>query len=176
MTWQILFGETATTKIAAFFDSGEAAAVAGAGLRSSAGLQLTQLRLIEPHEKDYSKKLEPETRGVPRTALRSHLVLGTIGLILGALLWAALYAKGIPAVVSSPQLSAGAIIFFSLIGGLLLGGLITARPDHELVIQRVRSEVEGGRWSLVIHPMTPAQCDAVTDFLAESGVEMVRSV
>ncbi|HWK69844.1 hypothetical protein [Pollutimonas sp. M17] len=176
MAWQTLFGERATTKIAAIFDTESGAASAAATLHSAVGLHTTQLRLVKPYEKGYSKKLEPESRGIVRTAVRAHLILGAAGAVAGAILWCVLYALELPAIVSSPRASAGAILFFSVIGGMLLGGLITARPDHQLVIQRVQEATQDGRWSLVVHPRSPRQCDAVMDTLARLGPEIVRSV
>src|SRR3546814_8321552 len=134
MAWQTLFSDLATTKIAAIFENEAAAASAAAALHSTTDLQATQLRLVRPHEKDYSKKLEPESHGIARTALRAHLILGVAGAVIGIAAWGLMYAMDLPAIVSSPQASAGAIIFFSAIGGLLLGGLVTAKPDTPLVI------------------------------------------
>ncbi|MGB3288020.1 MAG: hypothetical protein WBA83_01970 [Burkholderiaceae bacterium] len=176
MAWQGLFGELATTKIAAIFDTESGAASAAATLHSTIGLHTTQLRLIKPYEKGYSRKLEPEPRGIARTAVRAHLILGAAGLLAGAVLWWLLYAFQIPAIVSLPKSSAGAILFFSAIGGMLLGGLVTARPDHQLVIQRVRDATQSGHWSLVVHPRNPSQCDAVMSALQRLGPEIVRSI
>src|SRR5690606_39005817 len=91
MVWKKLFGEHATSKIVAIFDTESAAATAAATLHANAKLQSTQLRMVKPHEKHFEKKLEPETRGVARTALRAHLILGVLGFIVGLVVWAALY-------------------------------------------------------------------------------------
>jgi hypothetical protein len=176
MTWQALFGEMATTKIAATFETEAAAASAVATLHSSTGLHTAQLQLIKPYEKEYSKKLEPETRGILRTALRTHLILGAVGAVVGALVWGLLYANGLPTIVSSPQASAVAFVFFSAVGGMLLGGLITSRPDHQIVIQRVQEATQTGRWSLVVHPRNPRQCDAAMAVLKKLDPHMVRSI
>ncbi|MFW7343554.1 hypothetical protein V0R37_18675 [Pollutimonas sp. H1-120] len=176
MTWQALFGEQATTKIAAIFETEKEAASAAATLHSSAGLHTAQLRLVKPYEKEYSRKLEPESRGIARTAVRAHLILGAAGAVAGAAIWALLYIIELPAIVSSPRASAGAILFLAIIGGMLLGGLVTARPDHQIVIQRVGEATQAGRWSLVVHPRSPRQCDAVMAALKGLGSEIVRSV
>src|SRR3546814_15535902 len=131
MAWQTLFGELATTKIAAIFENEAAAASAAAALHSTTDLQATQLRLVRPHEKDYSKKLEPESHGIARTALRAHLILGVAGAVIGIAAWALLYAMDLPALVSSPRARTGRTVFFSPSGGLALGGLLTATPDHQ---------------------------------------------
>lgn len=176
MAWQILFGEKATTKLAGFFDTQDALDSVSQELRRTAGLQNTQLWVVRPHAADFDRRLEPETEGVARTAVRAHLTLGGLGLIAGMVLWGVLYALGVPAVVSSPYYSGGAILAFATTGGLLLGGLVTARPDHQVVIQAVDTATKAGRWSLVMHPRDQAQCKAVEAVLAGAQVEMVRSI
>ena len=176
MNWQMLFGEKATTKIAAVFDSESQALSAADFLKSAAGLQSTQVLLVEPYERDYAKKLEPEPQGVARTAIRAHAMLGLAGLVAGILIWFALYAADIPAIDSSPGLSAMAIIFLGSIAGLLLGGLITSRPDHQIVIQRVKTATEAGQWSLIVHPRDARECDVVIEKLTAAGADIARTV
>jgi hypothetical protein len=176
MVWHVLFGERATTKIAAIFDSEQGAATVATKLHAGAGLQAAQIRLVKPYEKDYAKKLEPETRGIVRTALRAHLVLGAAGLLLGVAAWTLMYFAGIAAVVSSPIASLIACAVFASIAGMLLGGLVTARPDHQLVIQRVHTATQDGKWSLLVHPRTPKQCDEVMAALSDARAEVVRSI
>jgi hypothetical protein len=176
MTWQKLFGEKATTKIAALFDTEEQLNAVAAALQTRAQLQAGQLRTVRPGEHEIGRKLEPEGRGIARTALRSHIILGSVGLAVGFFAWLALYLSGVVAIASSPGVSLIPFLFFGAIAGLLLGGLITARPDHQLVIQPVKTATEEGRWSLIIHPTDPRQCDVVSRVLEEEGVETVRTV
>lgn len=176
MSWQALFGEKSTTKLAAFFDSQDALDRVSSQLRETSGLQNPQLWVVRPHAVDYDKRLEPETQGVARTAIRAHLILGVLGLLAGILLWGALYAMEIGAVVASPYYSGAAIVAFSTVAGLLLGGLVTARPDHQRVVQAVGSATREGRWSLVIHPRDEAQCKSAEAVLQAANAESVRSV
>ncbi len=176
MNWQKLFGERATTKIAAVFDTKSSALSTADVLKSAIGLQSTQVLLVDPNEKDYAKKLEPEPQGIARTAVRAHAMLGLAGLVAGILVWFALYAADLPAILTSPGLSAMAIIFLGAIAGLLLGGLITSRPDHQLVIQRVKTATEEGRWSLIVHPRNARECDAVMVELTASGADVARTI
>lgn len=176
MAWQVLFGEKATTKLVGFFDSQETLEAVSSELRQVSGLQNPQLWVVRPHDSDFAHKLEPESQGVARTAIRSHLVLGAAGLIVGLILWGALYFSGIPAIVSSPLYSGGAIVAFSTVAGLLLGGLVTSRPDHQIVVQAVDSATKAGRWSLVMHPRDQAQCKSAEAVLAAAQVETVRTV
>lgn len=176
MTWQTLFGEQATTKVAASFDTEAQAKTVAEALRDRAQLLPGQVRTVHPGERQFGRKLEPEIRGIARTAVRAHGILGLAGLIVGFVIWLLLYLSGIAAIVSSPGLSALAFLFFGAMAGMLLGGLITARPDHQLLIKHVRTAAETGRWSLVIHPLDPPQCDAVMRVLGEEGAEAVRTV
>lgn len=176
MAWQALFGEKATTKLAGFFDTQEALDKVSSELRRVSGLQNPQLLVVRPHAADFERRLEPETQGVARTAVRAHLMLGALGLIAGLVLWGVLYALGLPAIVSSPYYSGGAIVAFATVGGMLLGGLITARPDHQVVIQTVDSATKAGRWSLVMHPRDEDQCKSAESVLAAAQVETVRSI
>lgn len=176
MAWQKLFGEMATTKIAAVFNSEAQALDAAHSLRLTAGLQTTQIQLVEPYENDYDKKLEPEPQGITRTALRAHVILGSVGLIVGALLWYSMYANEWPTIRSTPLMSAVAILFITTMGGMMLGGLVTARPDHQVVIERVRRATQAGNWTLVIHPRDPDQCNAALELLSASDIDISRTV
>lgn len=174
--WQALFGEKASTKMAAFFDSQDALDRVSSQLRETSGLQNPQLWVVRPHSANYDRRLEPETEGVARTAVRSHIILGAVGLLGGVILWGLLYAMQIPAITASPMYSGGAIVAFATVGGLLLGGLVTARPDHQRVIQAVDTATRDGRWSLVIHPRDESQCKSAEEVLNAAGVESVRSI
>lgn len=110
-----------------------------------------------------------------RTLVRSHLILGLAGFVVGLLIWAGLYAAGFQTIVSTPVLSAVAILFFSTSAGGLLAGLITIRPDHMRIAERIQEAREAGKWAVVIHPRSPAQCDAVTHMLPPAA-DVVRSV
>ena len=176
MTWQALFGERATTKIAGTFDRHEDATSTMDTLKGRVEFKGMQLQLIAPHEKKFGAKLEPEVRGIARTAVRAHAVLGVVGLAAGILLWVILYSIGWNLVRSTPGLSIIPFLFFPTIAGLLLGGLITARPDQTAVITQVRDAVDQGKWALVVHPFSPRQCDEAEAIMKANAVEVWRSV
>ena len=176
MTWQTLFGEQATTKIAASFDTEQQAQTVAEALRDRAQLLPGQVRTVRPGERKFGRKLEPEGRGIARTAIRAHSMLGLAGLAVGFVAWLLLFLAGIAAIAPSPGLSALVFLFFGAMAGMLLGGLVTARPDHQFFIKHVRSASDAGRWSLVIHPLDPPQCDAVLRVLEEEGAAAVRTI
>jgi len=176
MSWQALFGERATTKVAAIYpDEAQANAMADR-LRTQGDLNATQVWVVAPGDDAFARKLEPEPAGVFRTGVRSHLVFGVAGLLVGLLIWAVLRAMEVRMIVTTPVLSLVAFLFVAGSAGGLLAGLLTIRPDHQLVIQRVRTACTSGEWSLVVHPRSPKECDRVVEVLTASGAQVVRSV
>lgn len=176
MTWQALFGERATTKVAGTFIRQEDATSTIETLKNQFNFRRKQLQLIAPNEERIGTKLEPEIQGIARTAVRSHTLLGIAGLAIGIALWVILYAFGWNLVRSTPGLSMIPFIFFPTIAGLLLGGLVTARPDQTAVIMQVREAVAQGQWALVVHPYSPQQCDNAETVLKANATEVWRSV
>ena len=51
------------------------------------------------------------------------------------------------------------MVLFGTMFGLMVGGLLTIRPDHEAVIAPVREGVKSGRWAVVVHPASRQQFD-----------------
>ena len=48
--------------------------------------------MIEPHDKGFASKLEPETRGIFRTLVRAHIIFGIVGFVVGLVLYVVLYS------------------------------------------------------------------------------------
>lgn len=176
MTWQKLFGERATTKLVAVFDTAAAAEDAAERLRSGAGLNAGQVRILVPGDARLDIKVEPEPAGVARTAVRTHVAFGAAGFVVGVLVWFVLFSTRFDLVRGTPLASAVAIVFFLTMAGLLLGGFLTLRPDHQILITRLRSALESGKWCVVIHPRSPEECDRVEALLARDGARTMRSV
>ena len=88
---------------------------------------------VSPSDAPFARKMEPESKGIRRTAIRSHLVLGPSGLLVGALAAATLVTLGWPAAVASPMLTALFLATLGLFSGLMLAGLFTLLPDRSRV-------------------------------------------
>ncbi|UXY14910.1 riboflavin biosynthesis protein RibA [Chitiniphilus purpureus] len=176
MISDVMFGETARTKIAALFDSESAAARAIAQVRDVAGIAGGQVRLVQPGDTEFGRKLEPESGGIVRTAIRAHLLLGAVGIVVSLLIYAVLFIADVPAVASNPGVAAAVMAFFGLVFGLLAGGLATARPDHQAVIAPVREALSAGRWAVVVHPASPRQCDEALRVLHGMSRDVVRTL
>ncbi|HMN79753.1 MAG TPA: hypothetical protein PKA20_07455 [Burkholderiaceae bacterium] len=172
--------ERSVTKFAGAYSGEEGARNAASRLEREAGLQPSQIRLLRPSmartslRSVLSRQIEPEDRGIWRTLVKAHLVFGAVGLALGGVLYALL--RDIPAVQSSPLMSFGAIMLFSTIAGLLLGGLVSLRPDHYPLMARVRRALSEGDWVVVVHPRSDAQSIIAASILDSSATHVFRTL
>lgn len=177
----MMFGEKSLTKVAGLFGQRAQAESAMARLSETVGLQTGQVRLLgpddarAPHRDLFGRKLEPEQRGMFRTLLRAHLATAIIGAVLGVLVFWWFYRTQ-PAVASSPVLAFIAIVFFAIVLAMIIGGLITIRPDHVQLISHVRRALRDNRWAVVVHPVDSTQTEAAKSLLQGAGAEVISSL
>jgi len=170
-----LFGERSLTLVAATFHDGHSASRAVDTLRQRATRKLG-IFLITPRDRCLARKMEPESHGISRTLLRSHVWLGLLGAWLGLVAAASVLAAGWPAALASPR---AMLAFGTVYGGfigLLAGGLLTLRPDRTYVINQVREASERGRWSVVSHPTSRRDAEIARELLARGGGQVLRSL
>jgi hypothetical protein len=176
MNTTVLFGERSLTLVAALFHDADAADRAAKRLREDRAMRDAKVQVVSPHDPNLELKLEPEPAGIWRTLLRTHARLGVVGLVLGLLTGGVLVAAGLPAFVSAPMVATVALGVFGLFGGMLLAGLLSIRPDHEVVITAVRERTAGGDWAVVAHPTSERNASLAADELKAAGGEVVRSL
>ena len=179
---QGLFGEKSLTKVVGIFASEAAARAAAVSLAKAARLAPDQVRTLAPQDEGDARdtllghKMEPEERGIVRTLVRTHLVLGVLAAAAGFALYAALCASGQPAILASPWLSLAVIVGFSCVFGLMLGGFLSLRPDHVKLISDLRQALTAGSWAVVAHPVNPRQVQAAVDYFASTEARVLRSL
>ncbi|MBJ6979359.1 hypothetical protein [Luteimonas sp. MC1895] len=171
-----LTGEVSNSKLAAVFDSAAAARDAASALLSEAGLQPQQVKVIAPDEPDANIKLEPEGKGIWRTILVAHVKLGILGAILGAIAFGIMMWAGLPFVTRSPVAAGLATVFFATIGGLLLGGLVSIRPDHDRYVHATHEAMEARRTTVVVHALSRDEQQRAKDLLAGRGGEVTATL
>jgi hypothetical protein len=169
-----LSGEESLTMVAATFTHRMKATDVATELRAE--LPQVEVDLVRPRDADLARKMEPESAGIWATAIRSHLVLGPAGMLVGAMAAATLVALGWPAAVSSPMQTTLFLAMLGLFGGLILAGLFTLRPDRGRVTLSIRRRTRGGEWAVVAHPRSTAQTDWVVDRLRKAGGTVIRSL
>lgn len=146
-----IFGERYLSKVGAIFSGGAEARQGAAEITRLAGISASQVKVVEPRDPSISRKLEPESQGIARTMVRSHVTLGLAGLVIGLLIAAVMMFSGIDAITWSP------FFVFTLFGGLgailgmLSAGFLTLRPDHDVLISQVEEAARHGRWAVVVH-------------------------
>jgi hypothetical protein len=138
-------------KLGAEFRTRELAEDVVAQLAADAGLRQSRVELVVPGDQHLGSKMEPEDRGIARTALKSHLILGLAFLVVGLATAWWLVTFGPPVTRSSPVLVFVVLGFFPTMAGLMLAGLITLRPDHDPLIATAREAAQSGRWTVVVH-------------------------
>lgn len=146
-----LTGERSDHKLAAVFDDPANANGAAETVRSDTGLNGTDVRVLAPGGAESGRALEPESQGIWRTLVRSHVWLGVLGAVAGALLFAVLMAMDVAFIVGNVGWAFGLMVVLGGVGGLLLGGLVTLRPDHVPFILEARRALDEGKFVVVVH-------------------------
>lgn len=171
-----VLGEASGSKVAAVFAGEAQARDVAAALREALSLGDAQVQVLTPRDRRPGRKLEPESHGIFRTMLRAHAWMGALGLAAGAALFGVLWAVGVPLVANSPMLAAIAILPLSGMLGLMLGGLVTLRPDHDPYIVQVLEALGEGRCAVVVHAFDHAQYEGAVRRLGEAGGEVVGTI
>lgn len=169
-------GELSNSKVVAVFANESAARSAAQAVAAALSLGSAQVQLITPAEPHPGRKLEPESRGVWRTIVVAHVRLGIVGAVVGLLAFAALYAAGLPFIVNSPVAAALVLLFFGTVAGLMLGGLVALRPDHDRYVEAAREAMESGNTTVVVHAFSGDQAGQAADFLRAQGGEVTSTL
>lgn len=170
MTGTVFFTEeVSNSKVAAICPSVAVARLQATRVREALHLSERQVQVLVPGETQPGRKLEPESHGIYRTMLWSHARLGVFGALAGLLAYAVLRMQDVPMIVQSPWLSLGALLFFGAIAGLMLGGLVTLRPDHDAYVLRVLGALREGDSAVVVHALSAEQKREAERILADAG-------
>lgn len=176
MAHSLLFGEHSLTKVAAVFDQAQDARNAAEHVIQDGHLRSEKVKVVGPGVPGVGRKLEPEERGIVHTLIRSHTSLGILGLIVGLLIGGALILAGVGWAVASPFYTVGLAAIFGALGGMMTGGFISIRPDHDVLITKVEEAVHDGHWAVIVHPENHDEEERAVDVLKNSGGDVVRTL
>lgn len=171
-----LTGEVSNSKVAAVFANEAAAREVAARVRSTLQLSDAQVQVITPSDRRPGRKLEPESEGIFRTIIRAHVRLGLLGAVAGAVAFGVLWAMGLPLIVNSAVMAAAVMVAFGAVAGLMLGGLVALRPDHDLYINKVYDALGEGRSAVVVHAFSREQNAQAEDLLKDASGEVVSTL
>ena len=168
--------ELSNSKVAAVFAAESAAREAAQAVSAQLSLGAAQVQVITPSEPHPGRKLEPESRGIWRTIVVAHVRLGIAGAVLGVLVFAALYALGLHPVVSSPLAAGLVLLFFGTVGGLMMGGLVSLRPDHDRYVEATRDAMDSGMITVVVHAFSAEQRAQAAELLRARGGDVTSTL
>jgi hypothetical protein len=154
-------GMPSLDKIVAVFRQPEAAESAREQVKSAAGLDDRQVRIVGPRVAPLADDGSDAGASAERAALRAHFISAFGGLLLGTIAWAALEIAGIDVVASTPVPSLVALTLLGATLGFLLGG--ADRQGREPSAPRL------GRWALVVQPLSLAQLESALATLRATG-------
>lgn len=144
-------------------------AIAAAGeLRRRAAFSDEEVDLIEPGDPAIDRKFLPDSAGVRRSLVRWHLILGTAGLAIGVLVAIVMIVTGLDPFELSPGYTFLAAVFFGTLAGLLLGGLVSLRPDQGHAAAEIKDRSAAGCWTVVVHCHNREQTALARRLLNES--------
>jgi hypothetical protein len=176
MAHSLLFGEHSLTTVAALFGQAQDARSAADHVVRDAHLPEKQVRVLGPGEPGVGRALEPEERGIVHTLIQSHIALGAIGLVVGLLAGGGLILAEVGWAVASPFFTVGLTAVFGAVGGMMLGGLVSMRPDRTLLDVKVETAVQEGRWAVVVHPIDHDEEERARDVLEHTSGEVVQTL
>jgi len=170
-----LTGEHFDHKVAAIFASEADARQAAEQLRADTDLSDRQVLIMRPEDRHKGRELEPESRGIWRTLVRSHVWLFVAGAAAGLLLFLVTFFAGIEFVTQNALWAAGVFIVICSLVGAMVGGLVTLRPDHTPYIMATQAALEEGKTVVTVHARTAEQKQAAKEALAGKG-EVISSL
>ena len=171
----MLFGEHSLSKVAGVFDEGEEARAVAKEILGEGALGADQVKLVGPDDPAVERKLEPEEAGIARTLIHSHIALGIVGLIVGLVVAAALLLSGVTFARASPYYTVIITAGFGAVVGMMFGGLVSLRPDHDVLITEVEEAAHHGHWAVVVHPANHAQEMRARDVIGHSHGHLVQT-
>lgn len=171
-----LTGEISDHKVAGLIDDEAGAHETAAAVRAETGLNEAHVRVLSPGDDSIGRSLEPESRGIMHTIIRTHLWLGLAGAVVGILAFGIMIALDVKFIVLSPWWSAFLLTGFGAVGGLMLGGAVSLRPDHSPYISASREALKQGKHVVVVHATSTDELKQAETILKQDGGETVRTL
>ena len=100
-----------------------------------------------------------------------------LGAVAGLLVFAILGGIGVAFVAQNPAWSSGLLVLFGAIGGLLLGGAFTIRPDHApLHSKRLGMRSNRASMSSWFITLKRSAIEEAEELLGQRGAETIRTL
>lgn len=161
--------ENKSSKVAGVFKDEKSAQSARQKLIDSGSFSVNVIEIVAPEDQNLSQKIEPNTQEIATTLVKSHSIIGAIGLLVGLGAALLLTTIGPDMTQSSPLLTYFALGFVGLLLGMMLAGAVSLRPDHDPLISETVKASENQQWSVIVQTRTSAESDRAEDILKISA-------
>lgn len=163
-------------QVAAVFSSKQKVQEALAVVQDQTSVESSQVEIIEAGDPSMSEKLERSSASIGKSMWSSHLLLGSLGLVVGLVAAFLLTQFGPALTQQNPLFTYIALISPGLFIGLFVAGLIGLRPDRNEVIQTVRHAIRYGKVALVINLKKSQSSSEVSQVLKQHSDSVVESI
>lgn len=168
--------EKHTGRVAAVFGSEQAANAAKQKLIEHGKINPGVISIVKPDDSQLSKKIEPESHGIAKTLVKSHVWLGLAGIIIGVIIATILVTVGPDIAQTSPLLIYIVFVFFGAVLGLMLAGGISLRPDHDPLITQTVEASQEHHWSVIVQTDDQDDINLVKKLLEKSAIEVSETL
>lgn len=176
MKLSAITAEKQPTKVGAAYESERQARNAARELLNEPGLDPESIAIVKPHDPALETKLEPEGHRIWQTLIRAHITMGLTGAVIGFLVASLLAIANFQAVVSNPWYAFGVMSGLGFLLGLMVGGLLTLRPDHDVMIHQAKVASEHGEWFVLVHARSYRQKQIAQAYFQEHGKTAVSTL
>lgn len=145
-------------------------------VQEETSVEASQIEIIEAGDPNMSEKLERNSASIGKSMWSSHLLLGSVGLVVGLVTAFLLTLFGPALTQQNPLFTYIALISPGIFIGLFIAGLIGLRPDRNQVIQTVRHAVRFGKVALVINLEKSQSSSKVSQLLKQHTDKVVESI
>ncbi|MCH2192493.1 MAG: hypothetical protein MK188_16425, partial [Gammaproteobacteria bacterium] len=145
-------------------------------VQEETSVEASQIEIIEAGDPNMSEKLERNSASIGKSMWSSHLLLGSVGLVVGLVTAFLLTLFGPALTQQNPLFTYVALISPGIFIGLFIAGLIGLRPDRNQVIQTVRHAVRFGKVALVINLKNSQSSSKVSQLLKQHTDKVVESI
>lgn len=167
--------EKYTGRVAAVYGD-EASAHAAKQKLIDNGISPSLINVVKPDDSAISRKIEPDSQGIAKTIVKSHGWLGLIGVIAGILIATILVFSGPEMTQSSPLFTYLVFIFFGLLFGMMLAGMISIRPDHDPLITKTIEASHEHHWTVTVQTEEHEEITLIKQLLEDSAISMSESL
>jgi hypothetical protein len=138
------------------------------GRLASEGVALAQVEILEGDGHMHVAR-SAELRATRKALIRWHVLLGAAGLLLGVLLWLFAWYAESTLVMVMPMLMLFIAASFGAVAGLLLGGLLAARPTKGWLAAAAQDDARRGDFPVVVHATDRKQARRAREILVAAN-------